>query len=133
MVGRPRSGGWWIVGEPELHYDENIAVPDLAGWRRERMPVYPRGPFVELAPDWICEVLSPRTARLDWEEKLPLYGRMGCSSAWVLVPEAQRLEVLRHADGSWTRVGLFRGDDIVRAEPFPDVALRLETVWDPAE
>lgn len=131
MLERPRPGGWWIVGEPELHFDWDILVPDLAGWRRERLPDYPRGPFVEEAPDWVCEVLSPRTARLDLEEKLPVYGRAGCSHAWVIAPEAQRLEVFRWTEDRWRRIALHRNDEVVCCEPFPEVTLRLGTLWEP--
>ena len=68
-LGRGGPGGWWIIDEPELHLGRQILVPDLAGWRRERMPVMQREPFFTLAPDWICEVLSPSTARLDRMKK----------------------------------------------------------------
>ena len=64
-LGGGGPGGWWIVDEPELHLDWNVLVPDLAGWRRERLPELPREAFFTLAPDWVCEVLSPSTARLD--------------------------------------------------------------------
>ena len=72
-IGGP--GGWWILDEPELHFGEHVLVPDLAGWRRERMPAIPDVAFFTLAPDWVCEVLSPSTARIDRGEKLPIYAR----------------------------------------------------------
>lgn len=66
-------GGWWIVDEPELHLAEEIVVPDLAGWRRERMPRFPRTAYVTLAPDWVCEILSPSTRALDVGPKRAIY------------------------------------------------------------
>jgi Uma2 family endonuclease len=80
--GRGGPGGWLIIDEPELHLHADILVPDLAGWRRERMPKLPNAPYVTLAPDWICEVLSPSTSRLDRAEKLPVYAREGVRHAW---------------------------------------------------
>ena len=63
--GRGGPGGWWILDEPEMHLGPHILVPDLAGWRRERMPALPDEAYFALAPDWVCEVLSPGTARID--------------------------------------------------------------------
>jgi hypothetical protein len=59
---RHGPGGWWILDEPELHLGPDVLVPDLAGWRRERMPAVPNLPWLDLAPDWACEVLSPERA-----------------------------------------------------------------------
>src|SRR5687767_10568546 len=55
--GRGGPGGWWILHEVELHLGPDVLVPDLAGWRRTRMPKppAPTEPFVSLAPDWLCE------------------------------------------------------------------------------
>src|SRR5689334_25190870 len=88
-------GGWWIYSEPELHFGDDVLVPDLAGWRRERMPRVPRTPAFTLAPDWLCEVLSPSTARLDRAAKLPVYAREGVKHVWLVDPEARMLEVFR--------------------------------------
>ncbi|HTN89597.1 MAG TPA: Uma2 family endonuclease, partial [Sorangium sp.] len=70
--GRGGPGGWWILDEPELRFPDPAApgevdavVPDIAGWRRERMPELPETAYFPLAPDWICEVLSPSTERVD--------------------------------------------------------------------
>ena len=71
--GRGGPGGWWILDEPELHLGEDVLVPDLAGWRRERMPDRPDTPYFTLAPEWVCEVLSPSTRRVDLQEKRPVY------------------------------------------------------------
>src|SRR4051812_37962843 len=77
-------GGWWIFDEPELHLDEDVVVPDLAGWRRERMPAAPTETFVTLPPDWVCEVLSPKTSRHDRTKKLPIYAHAGVPHLWLL-------------------------------------------------
>ena len=69
--------GWWILDEPELHLGDDVLVPDLAGWRRERMPELPDAAYVTVAPDWACEVLSASTRRVDLQEKRPVYAREG--------------------------------------------------------
>lgn len=73
--GRSGPGGWLILDEPELHLREDVLVPYLAAWRRERMPEMPAAAFISIAPDWVCEVLSPSTAGIDRTEKLPIYAR----------------------------------------------------------
>lgn len=128
-LGSGGPGGWWIVNGPELHFGADVLVPDVAGWRRERMPVFPNVAFFELAPDWICEVLSPFTARLDRVRKLPIYGRAGVSHAWLVDPAARTLEVLRLQGGRWLLVATFGDDDKIRAEPFDAVEIPLATLW----
>ena len=78
QFGRGGPGGWRIIDEPELHLGEDILVPDLAGWRRERMPGYPDAAYCTLAPDWVCEVISPSTRKLDLHGKRPIYARERC-------------------------------------------------------
>lgn len=127
--GRSGPGGWWILHEPELHLEANALVPDLAGWRRERMSELPATAAFELPPDWICEILSPATARLDLVRKLPKYAAAGVPHAWILNPAQQTLEVYRLADARWLLLYAFSGDDRVRAEPFEAVELDLAAVW----
>ena len=129
--GRGGPGGWWIIDEPEVHLGRNVLVPDLAGWRRERLPVYPRGPFVTVAPDWVCEVLSPSTARLDRLKKLAVYAREGVSHAWLVDPVLETLEVLRLHEGHWTIVLAAGGEETVRAEPFEAIEIELGALWIP--
>ena len=66
-LGDGGPGGWWIIGEPEVHFvrDMIVVVPDIGGWRRERMPEIPKDHRFIVSPDWVCEVLSPSTRRHD--------------------------------------------------------------------
>jgi Uma2 family endonuclease len=124
-------GGWWILIEPELHLlgGDEVLVPDLAGWRTERMPSLPESAFFETVPDWICEILSPSTAALDRSEKLPLYAEAGVGHAWLVDPLLQTLEVLRRERASWLLVTTFQGERAVRAEPFDAVELDLARIF----
>lgn len=128
-LGQGGPGGWWILDEPELHLGHDVLVPDLGGWRQERMPEFPDVPYFELAPDWVCEVLSPSTAKLDVERKLPKYARAGVKHAWVINPVHRVLEVFRLEQERWMLVSYLTGDDKVRAEPFQDVELNLGVLW----
>jgi Uma2 family endonuclease len=128
-IGGGGAGGWWIVDEPELHLGRNVLVPDLAGWRRERLPALPREAFFTLAPDWVCEVLSPATARLDRLKKLAIYAREGVGHAWLVDPALETLEVFRRQGEAWLLVLTAGGDDVVRAEPFDAIELTLTGLW----
>ena len=127
--GRGGPGGWLILDEPELHFARNVLVPDLAGWRRERMPEMPRVAYFELAPDWVCEVLSPSTAGLDRVKKLALYLREGVEYLWFVDPEGKTLEVLRKRGKHYALIGTYTGDECVRAEPFDAIELELGALW----
>jgi len=127
--GRGGPGGWWILGEPELHLGPDVLVPDIAGWRRTRMPSAPKTAYFPLAPDWVCEVLSPSTASLDRTRKLAIYAREGVSHAWLVDPVARMLEVLRLDTGHWILVGSHAGDETVCAEPFTEIELALPDLW----
>ena len=98
-LGRNGPGGWVILDEPELHFGNDVLVPDLAGWRRERVPTLPADAYMTLAPDWVCEVLSPSTETLDRGKKLRIYAREGVAHAWLVDPLRQTLEVLSLASG----------------------------------
>lgn len=129
-------GGWVILDEPELHFPDptspgeiDVVVPDLAGWRAERVPDLSAA-FATLAPDWLCEVLSPSTAAFDREEKMPLYAREGVRHAWLVDPIARTLEVFAlGAGGRWGPAGLHRDDARVRVEPFDAIELDLAALW----
>jgi len=127
--GRGGPGGWVILDEPELHLLEDVLVPDLAGWRRERMPEMPHVAAFELAPDWVCEVLSPSTAKLDRGEKLPVYARERVAHVWIIDPLQQYLEVLRLDGQTYRIVGTHFGETKVRAEPFDAIELDLSVLW----
>jgi Uma2 family endonuclease len=126
---RGAHGGWQILLEPELHFGEQVLVPDLASWRRERMPTVPDEAWTALPPDWVCEVLSPSTARIDRGRKLRIYAEAGVTHAWLVSPIERTLEVLRLHEGSWMIVHVFSGSESVRAEPFEAVALELSSLW----
>jgi Uma2 family endonuclease len=131
--GRGGPGGWWILDEPELHLHTDIVVPDLAGWRRTRMPALPSTAYFAVVPDWVCEIVSPSTARLDRGKKLAVYAREEISHAWVIDPIARTLEIMRLENGRWSILATHAGDEIVRADPFGEVELELSALWiDPA-
>ena len=119
--GQGGPGGWWILDEPEVHLEENIIVPDLAGWKRDLLPTLPNDAFFTAAPNWICEVLSPGTAAVDRVKKMPLYAQYGVGHSWLVDPGAKTLEVFRLENERWTLLKSFAGDDLVRAEPFDAV------------
>ena len=131
--GRNGPGGWILLDEPELHLGDDVMVPDMAGWRRERMPRLLNVPYFTLAPDWICEVLSKSTARLDIRGKLPRYAQAGINHAWIIDPIYRTLQVFRRRESEWTLVGGHGGEDKVRAEPFDALELELGTLWLPDE
>jgi Uma2 family endonuclease len=114
-------GGWHILDEPELHLSLDVLVPDLAGWRRERLPVLPSAPFLSLAPDWVMEVLSPSTASIDRISKARIYAREGVKWLWLVDPLARTIEVNRLQGATWLQVAAFGGGERVRAEPFEAV------------
>ncbi|HEX8152583.1 MAG TPA: Uma2 family endonuclease, partial [Thermoanaerobaculia bacterium] len=115
--------------EPELHLGTDVLVPDIAGWRRERLPEYPDVAAFDLAPDWICEVASPSTARLDRIRKLPAYARHGVPFAWIVDPVQKSLEVYELHGEHWTLIATHEGDDVVRAQPFDAIDLNLDALW----
>jgi len=129
--GEGGPGGWWILIEPEIHFvrDIEVAVPDLAGWKRERMASLPETAYFEIAPDWVCEVLSPSTASKDREIKLPLYARYGVSYAWLVDPEARTLEAFELKGRAWTESGRYAAGDRVAVAPFDAITLDLADLW----
>jgi Uma2 family endonuclease len=131
--GRGGPGGWIILGEPEIHFGKQVLVPDLAGWRRTRMPKLPTTAYIAVAPDWVCEVISPSTARLDRAKKLAIYAHEAVRHAWIVDPLAQTLEVLRLEDGRWAIIATHAGDVVVRAEPFEELELELRALWGDAD
>ena len=127
--GTNGPGGWWILDEPELHLGADVLVPDLAGWRRERMPKLPDAAWFERAPDWVCEILSPSTAKVDRAEKLPLYSRTGVAHCWLVDPDLKTLEVFENRDGKWLLLAVLENDASVSQPPFDAIAFGLGSLW----
>ena len=128
--GRGGPGGWVILFEPELHLGRrpDKMAPDLAAWRRERLPELPDMAAFTLAPDWICEVLSEGTERLDRIKKARIYAREGVTYYWLVHPVLETLEVMRNESGRWLTLASFaveEGDALIRAEPFDAIELDL--------
>jgi Uma2 family endonuclease len=127
--GSDLPGGWWILFEPELHFGRDVLVPDLAGWRRERMPTVPDVAAFELAPDWVCEVISPSTGEIDRGRKMRVYARERVGHLWIVDPILRTLEVYRLEDGRWIVASTHAGAEQVRAEPFQAIALDMRRWW----
>lgn len=131
QLGDGGPGGWWILFEPEVHLipDEPV-VPDLAGWRVETMPELPDTAFFTTVPDWICEVLSKSTEKLDRDEKLPLYAEQGVGHVWLVDPIAQMLEAYAMVERErWREVRHYRGDERARIAPFDAIEIDLSQIW----
>jgi Uma2 family endonuclease len=122
-------GGWWILDEPELHFGEDVLVPDLAAWRHDRMAALPNAPFFTLAPDWVCEVISPNTGRIDRSRKMTIYAREGVPHLWFIDPLANTLETYRLNEGRWMVASMHGGNESVRVEPFDAISLDLQRWW----
>jgi Uma2 family endonuclease len=127
--GNDGPGGWILLYEPELHLHGDILVPDYAGWRRERMPELPEAAAFELAPDWVCEVLSPSTAATDRADKMPIYAREAVGHVWLVDPLVRTLEAFRLDAGQWRLLGVWHDEARVRAEPFDAIELDLTGLW----
>ncbi|MDY7226309.1 Uma2 family endonuclease [Hyalangium rubrum] len=127
--GRGGPGGWILLDKPELHVEGDALVPDIAGWRRERMPQPPRTAAFTLAPDWVCEVLSTSTAALDRAVKLPVYAREGVRHVWLVDPVLRTLELFRLEEGRYTLLVTHTGGALVRVEPFEALELELAFLW----
>jgi Uma2 family endonuclease len=130
-IGGP--GGWVIYEEPRIRFGEDVRVPDLAGWRKERWTDPPRKGPLTIVPDWTCEVLSERTKADDITVKLPLYARAKVLHAWLIDPDARTLEVYRLEGDRWFLAATHAGEARVRAEPFDAVELDLSLLWLPPE
>ena len=132
-TGRGGPGGWRILYEPEVHFGdapgESILVPDLAGWRRERMPAPPKAAFVTVTPDWVCEVLSPSTHRRDLGVKRDIYARAGIPHLWLVDPSAKSLETFALEKGEWRPLAQLAGAAEVRQPPFEAISFPLADLW----
>jgi Uma2 family endonuclease len=123
-------GGWTILFEPELRLGKDVPlVPDLAGWKRERLPELPEENWISVSPDWICEVLSPSTVRVDRVKKMPKYAQAGVPFLWMIDPANKALDVFKLESGKWVLASSYVEDDKVHAEPFQEMELELALLW----
>ncbi len=127
--GRGGPGGWLFIVEPELHLGAEVLVPDIAGWRRERLTPFPTTAFIETAPDWLCEVLSPSTQRIDRTDKLTAYASFGVGHCWYVDPIARTLEVMALTGGKWLLAATYKDADLVCAAPFEAHTFPLDVLW----
>jgi Uma2 family endonuclease len=128
--GRGGPGGWVLLDEPELHLGPDVLVPDVAGWRQSRLPSLPNEPFLTLVPDWVCEILSPSTERMDRVHKLAIYAREGAAHAWLVNPLLRTLEVLRLEQNRWVVVTTHSAEiEPLAIEPFEAVPIELSRIW----
>jgi Uma2 family endonuclease len=127
--GEAGPGGWLFLHETELHLRRDILIPDVAGWRRERMPEMPDVVGITVAPDWVCEVLSPSTEALDRSRKMAVYAREGVRHLWLVDPRSRTLEVYRQEGGRWLLLSTHAGSSPVHAEPFEALPLKLAALW----
>jgi len=130
--GRGGPGGWWLLLDPALSLpDSPHVVPDVAGWRRDRMPTMPAG-AIAVVPDWVCEVLSPTTRRDDVLIKMPKYAKSGVLHAWLVDVETRVLTAHRLQSGLWLAIGTYSAETEARIEPFDAVPLNVAQWWLPA-
>lgn len=127
--GRGGPGGWILLVEPEVHLANDVLVPDLAGWRRTTLPELPDAPFLQVAPDWVCELASPSTRALDRGPKLDVYQRERVGHVWFVEPRDQYLEVLELDGDSYRIVQRVSGEAPVRLRPFDAIELDLGALW----
>jgi Uma2 family endonuclease len=126
-------GGWWVLIEPELHLGGHVLVPDLAAWRRERLPTLTQAVGVTVVPDWVCEVVSPSTARRDRVRKMPLYASLGVAHLWLVDPLARVVESYHLEQNAWVVAGTWGGAETARVPPFHEIDLDLGAWWLPEE
>lgn len=127
--GRGGPGGWWIIDEPELHFGDDVVVPDISGWRRETMSEFPDTAAIDLAPDWVCEVLSPSTRQFDLTEKRDIYLREKVGHLWLVDPGARTLEAFELKDETWSLLTALKNDDPVSVPPFDAIEFPLSALW----
>jgi Uma2 family endonuclease len=127
--GRGGPGGWIFMVEPELHLGPHVIVPDIAGWKRERLTPFLETAFVATPPDWVAEVLSPSTAALDRTSKLAIYGEFGVGHCWYVDPDARTLEVFERFGGKWLIAATFKDADPVTAPPYEVHTFALDVLW----
>lgn len=127
-VGGP--GGWFFIDEPQLHLGPHIAVPDIAGWRQERLPPSAvEKAYIEVAPDWVCEVISPSTEKHDKGDKREIYATFGVEYLWMLDPRVKLLETFKRTERTWTLTGTLYDKADVCVPPFTELTFPLGLLW----
>jgi len=127
--GQGGPGGWWILDEPEVHLESNVFVPDIAGWKKEKLPKLPDTAYFEITPDWVCEVVSPSSGRHDRVTKMNLYAQFKIPFYWLVDPQGKTLEIFSLEQGRWILSSSFGKSDMVSAPPFSDIEFDLSYLW----
>jgi Uma2 family endonuclease len=125
----PTGSGWWFLTEPELRFGNDVLVPDQGGWRRTNLATVPNVAAFTRPPDWVCEVISPSTGRIDRSRKMRIYAREGIGHLWLVEPILRTIEVYRFKDGAWMVAAVHEGDAPARIEPFDAIALDVTRWW----
>ena len=131
--GRGGPGGWVFMFEQEVMFGENLLVPDICGWRRERLASFATTNWVTVRPDWVCEATSPSTAMRDRHFKRDIYARAGVPHYWIIDPQLRILEVFELTGKNWTLFGTFSGGNDVVAPPFESYSFPMDVLWPLAE
>ena len=132
--GRGGPGGWWIFVEVDIALGRHdIVRPDLSGWRKERLPKPGSVRPIEVAPDWVCEILSPATAARDRVHKRNLYARASVPHYWLIDPAARVLEALSLRDGAWLELGVYGDESTARIPPFDAIELEIGRLFLPRD
>ena len=126
---RGGPGGWVFIDEPQLHFGPHVTVPDIAAWRLERMPRIPTTVGITTPPDWLCEVLSPSTAKYDRGDKFRIYATYGVKHAWLVDPVLRTLEAYELRDGKWLLLDVKKDNDDIALPPFDAVTWPLDALW----
>lgn len=131
LGGAHRPGGWWLLTEPTIRLSPHeILQPDLAGYRRERVPGKPSGYPLELRPDWVCEIMCDGDARRrDGIQKRRIYADHGVPHYWLLDTEREQLVVLRLGEHGYGEVLTAGRSERVCAEPFAAIELPVGVLF----
>ncbi len=127
--GQGGPGGWYFLFENEVKFDNDLLVPDVAGWRVERLVSLPETNWISVRPDFVCEVLSRSTEKRDRTTKRRIYAEAGVPHYWLIDPRRQTLEAFELNGADWQPIGTWRAADEVRAAPFDNVAFSLAELW----
>jgi Uma2 family endonuclease len=127
--GEGGPGGWIFIIEPELHLGRHVVVPDLAGWRAERLAAEPEHAFIDIAPDWVCEVLSPATGRLDRGPKRRIYAEAGIPHLSLLEPTEGTLEAFALSGRQWLLLTTIQRGEQISTAPFEAVSFPLDDLF----